>query len=121
MYGLNEEERRQRAVMRVRPPPSSLPFSGSSDAQLTLSQEVLPNAAMWRKWEKTEAPLRQGRGWYPTLVRPWPSPSRPLSLLLKVLMYLPNPISPTTSQLLSPIVLTPAAHISLLINRTATF
>ncbi|KIY33155.1 hypothetical protein I305_04484 [Cryptococcus gattii E566] len=24
---------------------------------------------MWRKWEKTEAPLRQGRGWYPRLDR----------------------------------------------------
>lgn len=23
---------------------------------------------MWKKWEATEAPLRQGRGWYPTLV-----------------------------------------------------
>ncbi|KAL7422768.1 hypothetical protein Q5752_002062 [Cryptotrichosporon argae] len=31
--------------------------------------EVLPDAEMWRKWEKTEAPLRQGRGWYPTLDR----------------------------------------------------
>ena len=31
-------------------------------------QEVLPDAVMWKKWEATEAPLRQGRGWYPTLV-----------------------------------------------------
>ena len=23
---------------------------------------------MWAKWEKTEAPLRQGRGWFPALV-----------------------------------------------------
>lgn len=33
-------------------------------------QEVLPDAIMWKKWEATEAPLRQGRGWYPTLVSP---------------------------------------------------
>ncbi|KAK4688994.1 hypothetical protein P7C73_g1112, partial [Tremellales sp. Uapishka_1] len=31
--------------------------------------EVLPDKAMWEKWEKTEAPLRQGRGWYPALDR----------------------------------------------------
>ncbi|ORX38515.1 hypothetical protein BD324DRAFT_607967 [Kockovaella imperatae] len=31
--------------------------------------EVLPDAKMWEKWEKTEAPLRQGRGWYPALDR----------------------------------------------------
>nr|XP_031859969.1 uncharacterized protein CI109_004576 [Kwoniella shandongensis]KAA5527041.1 hypothetical protein CI109_004576 [Kwoniella shandongensis] len=48
MYDLAyEEEVRQQAVMA----------------------EVLPDAEMWRKWEKTEAPLRQGRGWYPTLDR----------------------------------------------------
>lgn len=35
-------------------------------------QEVLPDATMWKKWEATEAPLRQGRGWYPTLVCPAP-------------------------------------------------
>jgi hypothetical protein len=29
---------------------------------------------MWKKWEATEAPLRQGRGWYPTLVCPFPPP-----------------------------------------------
>lgn len=31
--------------------------------------EVLPDAEMWKKWEATEAPLRQGRGWYPALDR----------------------------------------------------
>ncbi|WVO13438.1 hypothetical protein L204_101054 [Cryptococcus depauperatus] len=37
--------------------------------QQTVMAEVLPDAEMWRKWEKTEAPLRQGRGWYPRLDR----------------------------------------------------
>ena len=30
---------------------------------------MLPDAEMWKKWEATEAPLRQGRGWYPALDR----------------------------------------------------
>ncbi|WWC71567.1 uncharacterized protein I206_105525 [Kwoniella pini CBS 10737] len=48
MYDTNyEEEIRQQAVMA----------------------EVLPDAEMWAKWEKTEGPLRQGRGWYPRLDR----------------------------------------------------
>ncbi|ODN78090.1 hypothetical protein L198_08009 [Cryptococcus wingfieldii CBS 7118] len=37
--------------------------------QQTIMAEVLPDAEMWSKWEKTEAPLRQGRGWYPRLDR----------------------------------------------------
>ncbi|WVQ99995.1 hypothetical protein IAU59_007138 [Kwoniella sp. CBS 9459] len=37
--------------------------------QQAVMAEVLPDAEMWAKWEKTEAPLRQGRGWYPRLDR----------------------------------------------------
>ncbi|WVQ74942.1 hypothetical protein IAR50_004550 [Cryptococcus sp. DSM 104548] len=37
--------------------------------QQIVMAEVLPDAEMWSKWEKTEAPLRQGRGWYPRLDR----------------------------------------------------
>ncbi|WWC90713.1 uncharacterized protein L201_005650 [Kwoniella dendrophila CBS 6074] len=37
--------------------------------QQAVMAEVLPDAEMWAKWEKTEAPLRQGRGWYPKLDR----------------------------------------------------
>ncbi|WVQ68068.1 uncharacterized protein L199_006274 [Kwoniella botswanensis] len=37
--------------------------------QQAVMSEVLPDAEMWAKWEKTEAPLRQGRGWYPRLDR----------------------------------------------------
>jgi hypothetical protein len=90
-----EEEVRKQAVMQVSLFPSrplfrlllifstSLSFSlyepcpraiaRAPRPSLVLSvdqQEVLPDAIMWKKWEATEAPLRQGRGWYPTLVCP---------------------------------------------------
>ncbi|OCF39977.1 hypothetical protein I317_06231 [Kwoniella heveanensis CBS 569] len=61
-------------------PPNAQNFSFSFDnmfdasyeeeiRQQAVMAEVLPDAEMWAKWEKTEAPLRQGRGWYPRLDR----------------------------------------------------
>lgn len=43
---------------------SSLNLSAYTD-----DQEVLPDEVMWAAWAKNEAPLRQGRGWYPALDR----------------------------------------------------
>jgi hypothetical protein len=60
-----EEEVRKQAVMQVRRFCSYL----VPQMMMLIGQEVLPDATMWKKWEATEAPLRQGRGWYPTLVR----------------------------------------------------
>ncbi|WVQ81850.1 hypothetical protein IAT38_003977 [Cryptococcus sp. DSM 104549] len=42
---------------------------GEEVRQQAVMAEVLPDAECWRQWEKTEAVLRKGRGWYPRLDR----------------------------------------------------
>ncbi|KAK8854789.1 hypothetical protein IAR55_003528 [Kwoniella newhampshirensis] len=80
--GENDHENRKQAQDQVKAVYSGPPLRrkesiddmydmayGEEVRQQAVMAEVLPDADMWRKWEKTEAPLRQGRGWYPTLDR----------------------------------------------------